>query len=163
MDNSQTPQAKLRKVALEEHFGHAAALKHDAAGDIDFEAFGKDERVPAHLMRRIRPPLQKIGGTRIEKMDGDGVDYEILSLTDPGVQGMNDAAEAASAAREINDFLACEISKISQPSRRIRNRCSARCKQCRQGTRAPTEKDKEKGKQPRSPSSPTGEPPRKAK
>jgi 2,3-dihydroxybenzoate decarboxylase len=50
--------------------------------------------------------LEDVGAGRVAAMDAAGVDVSVLSHTVPGVQGIVDTAEAVSAAREVNDFLA---------------------------------------------------------
>ena len=52
---------------------------------------------------------------RVKAMDAAGVDVAVLSHTVPGAQGITDAALAAAAARDINDFLASAIAR--HPSR----------------------------------------------
>lgn len=42
---------------------------------------------------------------RIDKMKKHGVAHTILSLTAPGIQDIDDAAEAAKTAREVNDWV----------------------------------------------------------
>lgn len=46
------------------------------------------------------------GTLRLEQMDAAGIDFQILSLFDPGVQEHDDAAEAVDLARRANDDLA---------------------------------------------------------
>ncbi|MCI2417959.1 amidohydrolase family protein [Saccharopolyspora sp. K220] len=115
MEIDRDTGARVRKIALEEHFGHAAAVPHDAAGGIDFDAFEGSEGVPTDLMARIWPSLQDIGESRLNQMDLGGVEFAILSLTQPGVQGIRKRAQAVSVAREINDFLADTI--VRKPNR----------------------------------------------
>lgn len=46
------------------------------------------------------------GPLRLEQMDAAGIDYQILSLFDPGVQEESDIARAVDVARRANDDLA---------------------------------------------------------
>jgi 2,3-dihydroxybenzoate decarboxylase len=43
---------------------------------------------------------------RLADMDAHGVDVQVLSLTSPGLEGIEDPADAVSAARRCNDYLA---------------------------------------------------------
>lgn len=58
----------------------------------------------AHQPRPGR--LDDIDSYRIEEMDRNGIDMQILSLTGPGVQGEADASTATIKAKRANDFLA---------------------------------------------------------
>lgn len=48
---------------------------------------------------------------RIEDMDEDGIDVQVISLTAPGVQSVADPGEAVAAARRSNDLLAEMVAK----------------------------------------------------
>ncbi|MFI6040830.1 amidohydrolase family protein [Nocardia sp. NPDC051321] len=114
-DNSTSKAPKLRTIALEEHFGHPAALKKTPAGNVDFDALSESEGVPADVMKMAWGLLTDFEQTRLAEMDAHGIDMSILSLTTPGAQGMTDPAAAISTAREINDFLAEQVAR--HPSR----------------------------------------------
>lgn len=43
---------------------------------------------------------------RLEAMDGGGIEKQVLSMTEPGVQGVPDPAEALELAQRINDHVA---------------------------------------------------------
>ncbi|KAJ9605686.1 hypothetical protein H2200_009535 [Cladophialophora chaetospira] len=51
-----------------------------------------------------------INKTRLAMMDRHGVGYTVLSYTAPGIQDIWDREEAETFAREINDYIADEIS-----------------------------------------------------
>jgi len=53
-----------------------------------------------------RQRLYDRGPLRLEQMDAAGIDFQVLSLFDPGVQGETDAARAVDLARRANDNLA---------------------------------------------------------
>jgi 2,3-dihydroxybenzoate decarboxylase len=48
---------------------------------------------------------------RLKDMDDEGIDVQILSLTSPGVQSIDDPEHAAKSAKETNDSLAEMVSK----------------------------------------------------
>jgi 2,3-dihydroxybenzoate decarboxylase len=94
----------LPKVAVEEHFNVLTAEPGDAS-QVDLSrlvvAMGYDATWSALVGERLTD-----FATRVEAMDVAGIDVSVLSHTVPGPQGIPDAARAAAAAREINDFLA---------------------------------------------------------
>ncbi|OCL10793.1 amidohydrolase-like protein 2 [Glonium stellatum] len=55
--------------------------------------------------------LLDIHGQRLKSMDEEGVEYMLLSLTSPGIQGINDPEQAKKMARDANDYLAGEVKK----------------------------------------------------
>jgi 2,3-dihydroxybenzoate decarboxylase len=100
----------LRKVALEEHFDHLGVV----SGAGQRRGVGIDDLV--HSMRYdddwfgiVTTRLAEFGELRLAEMDASGIDVAVLSQTVPGVQGIRDAADAAAAARDINDFVASEV------------------------------------------------------
>ncbi len=62
------------------------------------------------------------GPLRLEQMDAAGIDFQILSLFDPGVQEYTDTALAVDYARRANDNVAETVRQYppidSAPSRR---------------------------------------------
>jgi predicted TIM-barrel fold metal-dependent hydrolase len=103
-----TPPAPppLRKIALEEHFGHPSLFMRDSDGR--FET-GK-EAIIGHLGPEYFEVVQKrlldFDTTRLEAMDEAGVEKVLLSLTTFGIQAITDRVEAQNAAGTVNDFLA---------------------------------------------------------
>ena len=83
----------LGKITLEEHFALTETLGP-----------GSDD-----LHRRLRD----FGGSRISEMDEFGIQFSVLSLNAPAVQGILEINAAVEMARRANDFLADEISKRS--------------------------------------------------
>jgi len=69
---------------------------------------GSDETsgLSAHEKR-----LLDIHDERLKKMDEHGVEYMLLSLTSPGVQGEADAEKGKKMAQVANDYLAGEVKK----------------------------------------------------
>jgi uncharacterized protein len=98
----------MRTITLEEHFASPAFL--DGPGRKLKERAAKIGGPAARFLEQ----LSDLGDNRIAEMDAAGVDMQILSLTSPGVEQL-EAAEAASFARETNDFLAEAIR--SHPTR----------------------------------------------
>ncbi|KAK3349140.1 hypothetical protein B0T25DRAFT_582142 [Lasiosphaeria hispida] len=55
--------------------------------------------------------LLDVHGSRLAKMDANGVEYMLLSLTSPGAQGEPDPAKARKLAADANDWLAAQVSQ----------------------------------------------------
>lgn len=82
------------KVALEEHW---EAAEFDAIGSHEFT----DADYFAEVQRRLREVDQ-----RVEDMDRNGIGISILSLTQPGIEGVTDTRQAVDLARRMNDHAA---------------------------------------------------------
>lgn len=82
-------------IALEEHYAWDPASR---------------DNVVANWLRSNNPVgherLYDRGALRLEQMDAAGIDFQILSLFDPGVQDEVDASRAVDLARAANDDLA---------------------------------------------------------
>ena len=50
---------------------------------------------------------------RLADMDANGVDVQVLSLSTPGLEVIDDPAEAVAAARRVNDYLAKAVAEHS--------------------------------------------------
>jgi 5-carboxyvanillate decarboxylase len=110
-----------RRIATEEAFSvpevyqamqdWAAAAGPDEP-DQDLWRFATTEDTPG--TRRVRRQLLDLTGERLDIMDANGVDMQLLSLTAPGVQTLENAA-ATSLASLVNDRLAKTIAQ--HPSR----------------------------------------------
>src|SRR5579862_380917 len=113
--------ASLRKIALEEHFGHPIVFMRDSDGR--FET--RKEAAVGHLGPEYYEVVQKrlldFETTRLQAMDDAGVDQVLLSFGAGfqtfGVQGILNPVEAANTARTVNDFLAEQVR--AHPSRYI--------------------------------------------
>lgn len=82
------------KIALEEHFNLP-----DFSDEVP-------EYVSPELMREINRRLLDLGAERLGEMDAAGIDFSLLSLTSPGVQGVIDRRQAVTRSRVANDQLA---------------------------------------------------------
>lgn len=99
----------MKKIALEEHF-----ITPDLLGDTqktDFVAMNPK------LVTDFQTRLLDFNDLRIKAMDEAGVEISVLSLTDPGIQGIADSKTAVAQAFKTNSFLA---EKISQNPDRFR-------------------------------------------
>jgi len=85
----------MRLIALEEHYAWSPA---------------SDGNVVATWLQSNNPlghdRLYDRGPLRLAQMDAAGIDFQILSLFDPGVQEYDDTALAVDYARRANDNLA---------------------------------------------------------
>ena len=57
-------------------------------------------------MKEINRRLLDLSTQRLEEMDAAGIDFSLLSLTSPGIQGELDPARAVTRAKQVNDVLA---------------------------------------------------------
>src|SRR5258707_741761 len=105
----------IRRIAVEEAFvtadvieGWKSAL---ARRDVEpgFAKMGANTLAPTPGNEWVHDRLLDIGAGRIAHMDKVGVDLQILSLTSPGVQVLDDAELATRLAAEANDVLAAAV------------------------------------------------------
>ena len=102
----------LEKIAVEEHFDAlGSSAQHADAASEDLQSLVKSMDYNAGWMTSVNQRLRDFGRDRLTGMDASGISVSILSHTVPGVQGISDPVAATTAAREINDRLASEISK----------------------------------------------------
>ena len=86
-----------RKIAVEEAF--------------TFDRLADSQRTMEAAMNPswadyVSERIADLADLRLREMDDEGIDVQVLSLTSPGIQGMNDAADAVATAREANDLVA---------------------------------------------------------
>src|SRR5688572_23828020 len=93
----------LDKIAVEEHF----SLLHER----DLQALVRSMDYDGGWMQAVSTRLTEFDADRLAGMDASGISMAVLSHTVPGVQGIVDRAAAATAAREINDFVADVIAR----------------------------------------------------
>lgn len=82
------------KIALEEHYESP-----------DFPASGTHEFTRADYFAEVQRRLREVD-QRVEDMDRNGIGVSILSLTQPGIEGVTDPREAVDLARRMNDHAA---------------------------------------------------------
>lgn len=92
------------KFAIEEHWESPEADTPATFGFID----------PGYLTH-LNQRLQEVD-RRLEEMDASGISRCVLSLTQPGVQGITNAREAVDFARRMNDYAAETLAR-RDPSR----------------------------------------------
>lgn len=93
----------MKKIALEEHFITSDFLQDTQKADFA----NMDVKDAADFQKR----LLDFDELRIKAMDEAGIEISVLSLTDPGIQGIADTKTAVELAAKTNDFLAERISK----------------------------------------------------
>ncbi|GLQ51906.1 amidohydrolase family protein [Dyella flava] len=87
------------KIALEEHFASP-----DTIGD-------SEHYFTTDIWPKKRKQLLDIQEERIERMDACGIEYSILSLNAPAIQGITDPKRAIDVARRANDLLAEQVAR----------------------------------------------------
>ena len=93
----------MKKIALEEHFITTDFLQNTQMADF----VHMNPQYVADFQKR----LLDFDDLRIKAMDDAGIEISVLSLTDPGIQGLSDSTSAIKLASKTNDFLADKISK----------------------------------------------------
>lgn len=93
----------MQKIALEEHF-----ITPDFLQDTQKSDFA--EMNPGNVAD-FQSRLLDFDTLRLQAMDASGIEISVLSLTDPGVQGISDPTTAVELAHKTNDFLAEKIAK----------------------------------------------------
>ncbi|MDF9811756.1 amidohydrolase family protein [Streptomyces sp. SPB162] len=92
-------EKKMRIVAVEEAFAIPGAIRQEAVIRQRLEA---PEAIKQEWFRR----LDDLTDLRLADMDANGVDVQVLSYATPGLEVIEDPAEAVAVARRVNDHLA---------------------------------------------------------
>ncbi|WP_284434763.1 amidohydrolase family protein [Streptomyces sp. TUS-ST3] len=101
-------EKKMRIVAVEEAFSIPGVIRQEAAIRQRLEATEETKR---EWFRR----LDDVTELRLADMDANGVDMQVLSYSTPGLEVIEDPAEAVAVARRVNDYLAKVVA--SHPNR----------------------------------------------
>ncbi|MFF1299367.1 MULTISPECIES: amidohydrolase family protein [unclassified Streptomyces] len=92
-------EKKMRIVAVEEAFSIPGVIRQEAAIRQHLAA---PEAIKQEWFRR----LEDLTELRLADMDANGVDMQVLSYASPGLEVIEDPAEAVAVARRVNDHLA---------------------------------------------------------
>jgi 2,3-dihydroxybenzoate decarboxylase len=85
------------KIALEEHWESP-----------DFPATGHHDFTEPDWFAEVQRRLREVDD-RVADMDRNGIAIDILSLTQPGIEGMTDTKLAVDTAKRMNDFAAEQL------------------------------------------------------
>jgi len=94
----------MRIVAVEEAFSVPGAIRQEGAIRQRFA-------VPGPMAKEWFRRLGDLTELRLADMDANGVDVQVLSLATPGLEVIDDPAEAVVAARHVNDYLAKAVAE----------------------------------------------------
>lgn len=94
----------MKIIALEEHLVTPALLDAWRAGPNEAD----DQAAAGNSGGPFGARLLDLGAGRLAGMDDQGVDTQVLSITQPGVQNLG-AAQAVPLAREANDLIAATV------------------------------------------------------
>ena len=101
------------KIALEEHFYLPSFETYGADGSA-LDGAGKAHNYDPKYFASVQ---QRLGDVKLwlEDMDRGGIERMVLSLTQPGIQGIPDRAIAVDTAKRMNDDLATNFGGTSEP------------------------------------------------
>ena len=98
-DRNAKKEKKMRIVAVEEAFSVPGAIRQEAA-------IRQRMDVPEAIKQEWFRRLDDLTELRLADMDANGVDVQVLSYSTPGLEVIEDPAEAVAVARRVNDHLA---------------------------------------------------------
>lgn len=98
-DRNAKKEKKMRIVAVEEAFSIPGAIRQEAA-------IRQRMDVPEAIKQEWFRRLDDLTELRLADMDANGVDVQVLSYSTPGLEVIEDPAEAVAVARRVNDHLA---------------------------------------------------------
>jgi hypothetical protein len=101
------------KIALEEHF-YLPSFEANGADGSALDGAGKAHNYDPHYFASVQKRLNDVK-LQLEEMDRYGIERMVLSLTQPGIQGIPDRAIAVDTAKRMNDDLAAIVA--AHPSR----------------------------------------------
>ena len=107
----------LKKIGIEEHFGHASLFMRDSEGRFETRREALSGHLGPEYFEVVQRRLLDFETTRLEAMDEAGVEKVLLSLTLFGIQAITDKAKAQIAATMVNDYLAERVA--AHPDRYI--------------------------------------------
>src|SRR6516165_9711367 len=96
----------MRIVAVEEAFSVPGAIRPEGV-------IRQRMPVPDPIKQEWFRRLDDLTELRLADMDANGVDVQVLSLSTPGLEVIEDPAEAVAAARRVNDYLAKAVAEHS--------------------------------------------------
>jgi 2,3-dihydroxybenzoate decarboxylase len=94
----------VRVIAVEEAFSVPGAIRQEGAIRQGFA-------VPGPMAQEWFRRLGDLTELRLADMDANGVDVQVLSLSTPGLEVIDDPKEAVAAARSVNDYLAKAVAE----------------------------------------------------
>jgi 2,3-dihydroxybenzoate decarboxylase len=101
---AQTPERDDGKIALEEHF-YLPSFEAYCADGSALDGAGKAHNYEPEYFASVQKRLGDVN-LQLEDMDRCGIERMVLSLTQPGIQGIPDRAIAVDTAKRMNDDLA---------------------------------------------------------
>ena len=102
----------MKKIAVEEHFFTQTY--------VDYRKANMKKGHVAPRPGEIDDCID-VGAGRLKAMDDAGIDMQVLSFSSPGVEGIENADDAATIARKTNDELAAIIKKTPHQVCRFRH------------------------------------------